>query len=82
MPWEWGIRERSYGVEISKFILPLKSARDQQPNQCYIIDRWDSIFDAAERYFAEIEAMVTPIEFNWFFSFKDLHAHLVTFGGY
>lgn len=40
----------------------------------------DSIFCAAERYFAYIEAVVTPIEFNGFSSAKDIHGHVVKFG--
>lgn len=38
------------------------------------------MFGAAERYFAEILAVVTIIEFNGFFSLKDRHGYVVSIG--
>lgn len=42
----------------------------------------DGIIVAVERYFAEIEAMVTPVKFNVLFSLKDIHGHVFSLRGH
>lgn len=58
-------------IKSCKFIMPMT------PN---LTQHCKSMFSAAKRSLAEIEALVTPIAVNEFFSLKYIHEHVVLFG--